>query len=161
MVARICFFGHRSGGKRGQICQKSQRIGCMILCCKLQRGITQPILRLFWHICNKRRHAFHKKLVNVEGSRHRKSITLIKSEITILFGEKASSNRSSRRPQMHSSHNAIWFRSTESITFESKDCTYRYVKKSWRIGCVIPRCNLQCGITQPILQIFWLFCIWH
>ena len=27
-------------------------------------------------------------------------------------------------------------------------------KKSQKIGCVIPHCNLQCGITQPILQIF-------
>ena len=34
-----------------QICQKSWRIGCAIPCCKLQCGITQPILRLFWHIC--------------------------------------------------------------------------------------------------------------
>ena len=25
------------------------------------------------------------------------------------------------------------------------------MSKSRRIGCVIPRCNLQCGITQPIL----------
>ena len=30
-----------------QICQKSQRIGCVIPHCNLQRGITQPILRLF------------------------------------------------------------------------------------------------------------------
>ena len=29
-------------------------------------------------------------------------------------------------------------------------------QKSRRIGCVIPRCNLQCGITQPILQIFYI-----
>ena len=35
-----------------QICQKSQRIGCVIPRCKLQCGITQPILRLFLHICN-------------------------------------------------------------------------------------------------------------
>ena len=34
-----------------QICQKIRRIGCVILRCKLQCGITQPILRLFWHIC--------------------------------------------------------------------------------------------------------------
>ena len=27
-------------------------------------------------------------------------------------------------------------------------------QKGRRIGCVIPRCNLQRGITQPILQIF-------
>ena len=35
-----------------QICQKIRRIGCVILCCKLQCGITQPILQLFWHICS-------------------------------------------------------------------------------------------------------------
>ena len=27
-----------------QICQKSRRIGCVIPCCNLQSGITQPIL---------------------------------------------------------------------------------------------------------------------
>ena len=31
---------------------------------------------------------------------------------------------------------------------------YRYVKKSLRIGCVITHCNLQHGITQPILRSF-------
>ena len=31
---------------------------------------------------------------------------------------------------------------------------YRYVKKSQRIGCGIPCCNLRCGITQPILRLF-------
>ena len=30
---------------------------------------------------------------------------------------------------------------------------YRYVKKSLRIGCVIPHCKLQRGITQPILDL--------
>ena len=30
-----------------QICQKCRRIGCVIPHCKIQRGITQPILRLF------------------------------------------------------------------------------------------------------------------
>ena len=30
-----------------QICQKSRKIGCVIPHCNLQRGITQPILRLF------------------------------------------------------------------------------------------------------------------
>ena len=35
---------------------------------------------------------------------------------------------------------------------------YRYVKKSGRIGCVIPRCKLQRGITQPILRLFWHNC---
>ena len=34
-----------------QTCQKSRRIGCVILHCKLQRGITQPIFQLFRHIC--------------------------------------------------------------------------------------------------------------
>ena len=34
-----------------QICRKSQRIGCVISHCNLQCGITQPILRLFRHIC--------------------------------------------------------------------------------------------------------------
>ena len=34
-----------------QIRQKSRRIGCVIPRCKLKRRITQPILRLFWHIC--------------------------------------------------------------------------------------------------------------
>ena len=29
-------------------------------------------------------------------------------------------------------------------------------QKSWRIGCVIPRCKLQCGIMQPILWL-WRF----
>ena len=28
---------------------------------------------------------------------------------------------------------------------------YRYVKKSQRKGCVIPHCNLQCRIAQPVL----------
>ena len=33
---------------------------------------------------------------------------------------------------------------------------YREVKQlySRRIGCVIPLCKLQCGITQPIIQLF-------
>ena len=31
--------------------KKSQRIGGVILCCLLQRGMTQPIPQLFWHIC--------------------------------------------------------------------------------------------------------------
>ena len=31
---------------------------------------------------------------------------------------------------------------------------HRYVQKSQRIGCVIPRCKLKCCITQPILQLF-------
>ena len=30
----------------------------------------------------------------------------------------------------------------------------RIVQISRRIGCVIPHCNYQCGITQPILQLF-------
>ena len=30
-----------------QICQKNGKIGCVIPCCKLQHGITQPILRHF------------------------------------------------------------------------------------------------------------------
>ena len=30
-----------------QICQKSRKISCVIPHCQLQRGITQPILRLF------------------------------------------------------------------------------------------------------------------
>ena len=34
-------------GQVSQMCQKSSRIGCVILCCKLQCGITQSILRLF------------------------------------------------------------------------------------------------------------------
>ena len=34
-------------------------------------------------------------------------------------------------------------------------------KKSRRIGCVIPRYNLQCGITQPNLRHFWHICIFH
>ena len=33
-------------------------------------------------------------------------------------------------------------------------CSYRYVKKGRRIGCVISHCNLQLGITQPILRLF-------
>ena len=32
-----------------QICNKSQRIGCVIPHCKLQCGITQ--LHIFWHVC--------------------------------------------------------------------------------------------------------------
>ena len=32
--------------KLQQICPKSRRISCVIPCCKLQCGITQPILRL-------------------------------------------------------------------------------------------------------------------
>ena len=32
------------------------------------------------------------------------------------------------------------------------------IRGSWGIGCVIPRWNLQCGITQPILQRFWHIC---
>ena len=36
--------------------------------------------------------------------------------------------------------------------------TYTYVKKSQRIGCVIPRCNLLRGITQPIIRILWHIC---
>ena len=35
---------------RLQICQKSERISCVIPRCKLHCGITQPILRIFWHI---------------------------------------------------------------------------------------------------------------
>ena len=31
-------------------------------------------------------------------------------------------------------------------------------QKSQRIGWVIPRHNLQCGITQPILRLFWHIC---
>ena len=38
-------------GQNVQICQNIQRIGCMIPCCKLQCRITQPILRICWHIC--------------------------------------------------------------------------------------------------------------
>ena len=34
-----------------QICQKNQRIGCIIPHCKFQRGITQPIIWFFWHVC--------------------------------------------------------------------------------------------------------------
>ena len=37
----------------------------------------------------------------------------------------------------------------------------RYVKKSWRIGCVIPHCKLQCGITQPILKLFGHICTYQ
>ena len=32
-------------------------------------------------------------------------------------------------------------------------------KKSRRIGCVIPYCKLQCGITQPTLRLFLHICI--
>ena len=45
-----------------QICQKSQRIGCVIPLCKLQGGISQPILRLFWHICMCQARSFFKNL---------------------------------------------------------------------------------------------------
>ena len=38
------------------------------------------------------------------------------------------------------------------------ETNYRHVKKVWSIGCVILRCNLQCGITQPILRFFWHLC---
>ena len=34
-----------------QLCQKIWRIGCVTPPCKLQHGITQPILWHFWHIC--------------------------------------------------------------------------------------------------------------
>ena len=33
-------------------------------------------------------------------------------------------------------------------------CTVQICRKSQRISCVISRCNLQCGITQPILRLF-------
>ena len=36
--------------------------------------------------------------------------------------------------------------------------TIQICQKSRRIGCVIPHCNLQCGVTQPILQLFWHIC---
>ena len=41
------------------VCQKSRGIGCVIPHCKLQHGITQPILWLFWHICMA--HALHAR----------------------------------------------------------------------------------------------------
>ena len=34
-------------------------------------------------------------------------------------------------------------------------------QKSPRIGCVIPRCTLQCKITQPILWLFWHICTYN
>ena len=34
------------------ICQKSRGMGCVIPRWHLQRVITQPILRLFWHVCS-------------------------------------------------------------------------------------------------------------
>ena len=36
--------------------------------------------------------------------------------------------------------------------------TLQICQNSWRIGCVIPHCKLQCGITQPIIQLFWHIC---
>ena len=37
----------------------------------------------------------------------------------------------------------------------SPDSVYKYVQKSRSKGYMIPRCNLQCGVTQPILRLFW------
>ena len=48
---------------------------------------------------------------------------------------------------------------------KSETCTMvpfiQICHKSWRIGCVIPLCNLQCRITQPTLQLFWHICTWY
>ena len=38
------------------------------------------------------------------------------------------------------------------------DFVYRYGKKMQRIGCVIPHCNLQHGIMQPILRLIYDIC---
>ena len=48
---RFMGMGRNRGKKRAareiQMCQKGRRMGCVITRCKLQCGITQPILRLF------------------------------------------------------------------------------------------------------------------
>ena len=38
---------------------------------------------------------------------------------------------------------------------EMKSLVLQICQKSRRIGCVIPRCNLQHGITQPIIRLYW------
>ena len=48
-IRKRLFWRHFCGSCK--ICQKWRRIGCVIPRSKLQRGITQPILKLFWHIC--------------------------------------------------------------------------------------------------------------
>ena len=57
----------------------------------------------------------------------------------------------------------LWFSSAPSLTDSVVDGAsskhnvvfgYGCLSKNRRIGCVIPHCKLQCGITQPIL---WLF----
>ena len=44
------------------------------------------------------------------------------------------------------------------VAFQSNNAetihTYRYVKKSRRIGCVSPRCMLLREITQPIIRLY-------
>ena len=39
-----------------------------------------------------------------------------------------------------------------------KNSTVQICQKCQKIGCVIPRCNLSCGITQPIFDFFWHTC---
>ena len=63
-----------------------------------------------------------------------------------------------------------WARATEISGFTgmwSRNChifrilllqNLQICPKIRRIGCVIPPCNLQHGITQPILQLFWHIC---
>ena len=50
---------------------------------------------------------------------------------------------------------AISLRKTLSINLEiRKGYVLHVCQKSRRIGCVIPRCNLQRGFTQPILHLY-------
>ena len=46
------------------------------------------------------------------------------------------------------------FSAQRSYTGQVSDIYYVQTCQKRGIVCVIPRCNLQCGITQPILRLF-------
>ena len=71
------------------ICQKRWSEGCVILYCNLQCGITQPILRLFWHICSLLSRMPPLTLVSYWGQRHVSGGSYKRAALYISWGNEA------------------------------------------------------------------------
>ena len=69
------------------MCPKSWRIGCVISHYNLQCGITQPILRPFWHICTSGRQSALKIRL---GGENRSDMDVLRRVRILFFGREVS-----------------------------------------------------------------------
>ena len=121
-------------------CQKSRMIGCVIPHGKLQRGITQPILRFFLTILYIQSFAQARGCFDLAWLTQCDVNDLIKSSSFPISGKLGDNHL--RTPSYK----------TEKPANVLNLCQKR------RIGCVIPYCNLQRRIMQPIHILFWHIC---